>query len=107
VETFMPDGTATSDYGQGSVYSATVGGNEWTETVQGSASMHYETQHGMLITSNVSVQGSYTLTENGSYDSSGALSLDPASENYTCSGNSLQESTASGGSIELTRNAGG
>src|SRR5712692_1395020 len=37
----------------------------------------------------------------------GPLSIDPAPASYTCSGDSLQEHSASGDSMELTRNAAG
>ncbi len=107
VLTFGPDGSATTDYGQGTEFTANVGGDDWTETVQGSATMHYEIQDGMLLTSDVSAQGSYTLAVNGSYDSGGPLSIDPAPASYTCSGDSLQEHSASGDSMELTRNVAG
>jgi hypothetical protein len=99
-----PDGSAISDWGQGKTLAATVGGVRWTDVIRGRATMHAETQNGSILVSDVSPAGSWTLSDNGVYNNSGPLALEPGPVRYTCSGDSLREFPADG-SLELTRKA--
>ncbi len=102
---FRPDGINISDYGNGTDYSVNVNGVTWTEITKGSATVHYETQDGTLLYSNVSAHGSQTMLDGGAYNSRGPLTLNTQPERYTCSGNSLHIFVPNGGSIELARSA--
>jgi serine/threonine protein kinase len=102
-QTFRPDGINIIDYGDGTDYSVKVNGVTWTQIVKGSATMHYETQDGTLLTSNVSAHGSETILEAGAYNSGGPLTLNTQPDRYTCTGNSLHIFAPNGGSVELTR----
>jgi Protein kinase domain len=101
-QTYTPGGRLIASYGQGTVYTATVSGNNWTEIVRGRETMDYQTLGGRLLVSRASIHGSLTLLENGAYNNSQPLSLNPGTERYICSGNSLREYVNSG-ALELTR----
>jgi hypothetical protein len=99
-ETYRPDGTFTEVYA--SELTATINGVQWTETVDGRGSGHYQTENGEELDSGVSVHGTMTLLESGSYNNSSQFSLLPGPERYECSGDSLRQYPPNG-SIELTR----
>jgi hypothetical protein len=98
-----PDGTLVMNYGNGTVYSATINGNHWTDVFLGSATMHYEDQNGTVLISDISPHGSWELLENGSRNNGGPLSIDSTPYRYTCSGNTMREFFTNG-SLELRRN---
>ena len=81
---------------------ANVNGVEWTEVIDGGGSGHYVTENGVELDSDISVHGTWTLLDNGSYSKSGPVSLTSGPEHYKCSGNSLRL-YPSNGSLELTR----
>lgn len=89
-ETFNADGTGSTDYGTETDFNATAEGETWLEKVSGSATGHYETRNGTLLTSNVQAHGTWTLLENGVFNNSGALSMDDSPAQYTCSGDTLR-----------------
>lgn len=89
-ETFNADGTGSTDYGSETDFNATAEGETWLEKVSGSATGHYATRNGTLLTSDVQAHGTWTLLENGVFNSSGALSMDDSPAQYTCSGNTLR-----------------
>jgi len=98
--TFQPDGTSTVDYGSGTTYSATYQGNAWKTVFKGSATMHTMTRGGLLYISNVSANGSWALTENGSTQNSGQLSINQTPGPYSCSATTLVEYTPDGSDTE-------
>jgi hypothetical protein len=102
-EVFRADGTLTIDYGKGTTVSAVVGTDHWTETITGNATMHVETSDASMLFSDASGQGSETLSKNGSANNSGGLELETAPTPYSCTGNTLRQYYADGGSIVLTR----
>jgi hypothetical protein len=57
----------------------------------------------MMLVSGVTVKGTWTLAENGSVNTSGALALETAPSPYTCSGNTLREYDNVGGSTVFAR----
>ena len=101
-ETFNVDGTGSTDYGTETDFNATADGETWLEKVSGSATGHYETRNGTLLTSGVQAHGTWTLLENGVFNNSGALSIDTSPAQYTCSGNTLQIHPPHG-SVQLIR----
>jgi Protein kinase domain len=100
---FRSDGNNIADYGNGTDYSVNVNGVTWTEITKGSATMHYETQDGTLLFSNVSAHGSQTILDDGAYNNRGPLTLNTQPERYTCTSNALHIFVPNGGSIELAR----
>jgi serine/threonine protein kinase len=103
-ETYRADGTGVVDYGTETVFSATSKGESWTEVVHGSATVHFETRDGNLVTSDIQPSGGWTIYENGVYNNSGRLSLNTAPAPYTCSKTALRI-VPSGGSVELVRSS--
>jgi hypothetical protein len=102
-QTFQADGNGVTDYGTaGTVFTATVNGDQWTEIIKGRATWHYQAQHGSMLGSSVSPHGSWELLDNGVYNNGGPLSMQFGPETYTCSGNSLKEYLTNG-AVELTR----
>jgi Protein kinase domain len=100
---FTSGGINIVDYGNGAHYTVDVNGNMWTQITKGRATIHYETQDGMLLSSGISQHGSQTVLENGAYNNSAPLTMDTQPDRYTCSGNSLVIFVPNGGSIEMTR----
>lgn len=102
-ETFNSDGTVLTDYGTETDFNATTAdGHTWLEKVSGSATGDYQTQNGMLLSSNTQPTGSWVLLEDGVYNNSGTLSLDSAPAAYTCSATTLRIYPAHG-SLEFVR----
>ena len=101
-ETFHPDGTQTVDYGTGTDLTATVNGEPWLVRFSGNATGHWETRGGMLYSSDIVANGTQTAYENGVYNTSGPLTMNPGPSSYTCSGNTLRI-YVSQGSLVLTR----
>lgn len=101
-QSFTADGRSVNNYGKGTLFTATINGVRWTDVFRGMATMHYQAQHGMLLISQISPHGSWALLDNGVTNNSGPLSIDPAPERYTCSGNVLRE-YANNDSTVLTR----
>jgi len=98
--TFQADGTSTVDYGSGTTYAATYQGHAWKEVFKGSATMHTMTRGGLLYISNVSANGSWALSEDGSTQNSGALSVNQTPGPYSCSATTLVEYTPDGSDTE-------
>jgi hypothetical protein len=101
--TVRPDGSAVSDW-PGVVLTATVNGDSWTDVLRGTATMHLETYGGSMLVSGVtpSKNAEWTLYDNGVYNNSGPLTVEPGPTRYTCAGNSLRE-FPDNGSLELAR----
>ena len=100
---FRPDGTSNSVYGSGVTYSATYQGTRWTEVFAGTATYRYETRNGLLLISDIVANGTVTWYQNGSFNSSGPLSVIGGASPYTCSATTLRIYFTDGGSVELTR----
>jgi hypothetical protein len=88
-ETFNSDGTGTTDYGSGTDFNATAEGHSWEEIVTGSATARWATGNGELMSSEVQPDGTWTLLEDGNFNNSGSLSLDPEPSRYTCTSTTL------------------
>jgi hypothetical protein len=102
-QTFRPDGLNIIDFGNGTDYTVSVNGETWTQVTKGSASMHYETRDGVLLSSGASAHGTLTVLENGAYNTSSPLTMNTQPDRYTCSGNSLKLYAPNGGSIVMVR----
>jgi hypothetical protein len=102
-QTFRPDGINIIDYGNGAHYTVNVNGETWTQITKGSASVHYETRDGVLLSSDASAHGTNTVLENGAYNTGSPLTLNTQPDRYTCSGNSLTLYAPNGGSIVMVR----
>jgi len=103
-QTYRPDGTAVFNYGKRMVYRAPlVNGNRWEQILRGRATIFWEIQDKLLLTSGVKAHGSWELIENGGYDNGGPLSLNTAPERYTCTSTTLREFPVNGGPLVLTR----
>jgi Protein kinase domain len=101
---FQRDGISVVDYGTDATLTSVFHGIRLTAIFTGSTTSHYATRDGKLLASKASAHASYTILANGSYDTSGLLSLPHTwSQRYTCSGTVLRLSMPSGGSAELTR----
>lgn len=87
----LPDGTQEEVYGSRTVFTATSGGNTWTDVFTGSATPHYEDIGGLVYLSDISAHGSWQLLENGALNNSGPLTIAPQPYRYTCSGNEMRE----------------
>lgn len=98
--TFLVNGTMTVDYGSGTTYSASYQGHDWKTVFKGAATTHAMTRDGLLYVSNVSANGSWVLTEDGSTNNSGALSVNMTPGPYTCSATTLVEYTPDGSDTE-------
>ena len=98
--TFQADGTSMVNYGSATTYTATYQGNSWKTVFKGSATMHTMTRGGLLYISNVSANGSWVLSENGSTNNTGALSMNQAPGPYSCSATTLVEYTPDGSDTE-------
>jgi hypothetical protein len=102
IQTFTSAGVNTLTYNN-ATYTAQEGGNTWTEVENGTATVDYTTQDGMLLSSDLVQSGSWTVYEDGSVNNSGPLSENIEPDSYTCSGNSLRLFATNGDSIDLTR----
>jgi serine/threonine kinase PknH len=104
IQVFSPAGVNTLQYSN-ATYTAQENGNTWSQVDNGTATVNYTTQDGMLLSSDLVQSGTWTLYENGSYSNGGPLSENIAPDRYTCSGNSLQLFAPNGDSIDLTRSS--
>jgi molecular chaperone DnaK len=102
---YRPDGTVVTDYGGGTVFTATVNGVEWADVFRGEASGHWDTQNGMLLFSAISARGSWTLEDNGEYNNGGPLSIEPGAVPYKCAGNTLREFFPNGSAVLIRQPA--
>jgi hypothetical protein len=57
----------------------------------------------VLLSSDVSGNGTQTVLENGAYNTSAPLTLNTQPDRYTCSGNSLKLYAPTGGSVVMVR----
>jgi hypothetical protein len=89
------DGQVTESWSNAEL-TAEVGGNDWEEIINGTASYDLKTEGTQMIFSNQSVSGSYKLLENGSYNNGGQLTLEQGNATYSCSAGSIRESTPNG-----------
>jgi hypothetical protein len=103
-ETFGADGSYVADYA-GTVLSASYGGNQWTQTIQGGITRHWAARNGNLVFSDAAAHGTSVLREDGVFDGSYPLEPAPGGGTYVCSGNSLREDFQDS-SAELTRQTG-
>jgi serine/threonine kinase PknH len=99
---FTSAGVNTIQYSN-ATYTAQGNGNTWTQVENGTATVNYVTQDGMLLSSDLVQSGTWTLYENGSYNNSGPISENIEPDRYVCSGNSLSLYAPNGDSIDLTR----
>jgi serine/threonine protein kinase len=99
---FSAAGVNTLQYSN-ATYTTHENGNTWTQVDNGTATVNYATQDGMLLSSDLVQSGTSTLYENGSYSNSGPLSENIEPDRYLCSGNSLSLYAPNGDSIDLTR----
>jgi hypothetical protein len=104
IQVFSPAGVNTLQYSN-ATYTAQENGNTWSQVDNGTATVNYTTQDGMLLSSDLVQSGTWTLYEDGSYSNSGPLTENIAPDRYTCSGNSLQLFAPNGDSIDLTRSS--
>jgi hypothetical protein len=102
VSTFVAGGSYTTNY-DNVVFSASVTGVQWTETLQGRVTGHWVIANGDILYSSLTSSGTEVLDENGQYNNSGPLEALPAAIPYVCSGSTLRESFPTGGSDQLTR----
>ena len=102
VSTFAAGGSYTTNY-DNVVFSASVNGVQWTETLQGRVTGHWVTANGDILYSSLTSSGTEVLDEDGQYNNSGPLEALPAAVPYVCSGGTLRESFPTGGSDQLTR----
>jgi hypothetical protein len=102
-ETFRADGTYISTSSGNTPITATVNGNQWSETFTGTVTEHVKTRNGTLVVVGRShVHQSWVLLENGAVNNSGAVTLNSVPVGYTCSGNSLAEFGGSA-AVQATR----
>lgn len=109
-EVFRPNGTIVITYspgGDSTVASANVSGVEWTMTITGQATADWTAQNGALLLSDISADGTETLLDDGVYNNSGPLSIEPGPWQYTCSGDTLREFFADGSSVDTRESAAG
>jgi hypothetical protein len=102
-EVFRPNGTIVITYSHGgdsTVDSANVNGIEWTFTITGRATANWTAQNGSLLISGISADGGWTMRDDGAFNNSGPLGLEPGPWQYTCSGNTLREFFADGSSVD-------
>jgi hypothetical protein len=64
-------------------------GNSWTNTITGKLTWHWQVKNGEILFTAGGGQGSQTLRENGAYNNSVPLSLEPGAAPYTCSVKSM------------------
>lgn len=100
---YRANGTSETDWGNGTVFSASVNGAEQTETIAGTATAHWAVKNGDILSSDISSHGTITLRANG-VKNVAPLGGAPGStaDRYTCSGNTLREYFPDG-SVELVR----
>jgi len=91
----QPSGRASETW-TNSELTAVVGGNDWEEIVNGSATYDIKTEGSQIVFSDQSVSGTFKLLENGTDNNSGRLTLQQGNATYSCSGNSFRETTANG-----------
>jgi hypothetical protein len=106
-QSFQPDGITTLSEGDHGVYTTTYDGTGYTAINRGVATMHYQTQNGMLLLSEVSEHGTQEVTDNGVVASSGPLTMNTEPERYACSANTLRLYALNGSSVEETRDESG
>jgi serine/threonine kinase PknH len=106
-QSFQPDGITTLDERDHGVYTTTYDGTGYTAINKGIATMHYQTQAGMLLLSEVSEHGTQEVTDNGVVASSGPLTMNTEPEHYSCSANTLRLYALNGSSVEETRDESG
>jgi serine/threonine kinase PknH len=87
---------AASENWTNSVMTAEVNGNDWEEIINGTASYDIKTEGTQVIFGNQSASGTEELLENGVYNNSTALSLEPGTATYSCSGNTFRETQPDG-----------
>jgi hypothetical protein len=87
------DGTGKIDYGSGVTYTGKVSGQNVTITFTGSVSFSFKTVDGSFTFSNVSPNGTATVKVNGTTTTSIPLDMDTKPAKYTCSGNTMTQST--------------
>ncbi len=102
IQVFTAAGVNTLQYSN-ATYTAQENGNSWTQVENGTATVNYTTQDGMLLSSDLVQSGTWTLYENGAFSNSGPLAENIEPDRYVCSGNSLQLFATNGDSIDLTR----
>jgi hypothetical protein len=101
---FEPNGINLIEYASGAKFRTSEGGNAWTETFQDARTrMHWTTQDGQLLSSQVVTHGTYEILENGGLNKSGPLDVNTEPDRYTCAGNTLQLFAPDGSSIVLAR----
>ena len=106
-QSFQPDGITTLDNGDHGVYTTTYHGTRYTAINKGIATMHYQTQDGMLLLSDVSEHGTQEVVSNGVVESSGPLTMNTEPERYSCSANMLRLYALNGSSVVETRDESG
>jgi Protein kinase domain len=105
VQIFQPDGVNVIDFGKQTTWTTHLDGNTWTQIDTGQATVHYQVQNAMILSSSLSAHGTQALYENGSYSNGEPLTLNTEPDRYACSPNSLQIYAPTGGSVVLTREA--
>jgi hypothetical protein len=87
------DGTGKTDYGAGVTYTGRVSGQNVTITFTGSVTFSFKTVDGSFTFSNVSPNGTVTVKVNGTTTTSIPLDMETTPAKYTCSGNTMTQST--------------
>lgn len=87
------DGSGKIDYGSGVTYTGKVSGQNVTITFTGSVTFSFKTVDGSFTFSNVSPNGTATVKVNGATTTSIPLDMDTKPAKYTCSGNTMTQST--------------
>jgi serine/threonine kinase PknH len=106
-QSFQPDGITTLNDGDHGVYTTTYHGTRYTAINKGIATMHYQTQDGMLLLSDVSEHGTQEVVSNGVVQSSGPLTMNTEPERYSCSAETLRLYALNGSSVVETRDQSG
>jgi hypothetical protein len=103
-QVFEPNGINLIEYASNAKFTASEGGNSWTEIFHGArARMHYVTQDGQLLNSDIVTHGTSETLENGDYNNSTPVTLDTEPDRYTCSATTLQFFAPNGSSIVMSR----
>jgi hypothetical protein len=103
-QVFEPNGINLIEYASNAKFTASEGGNSWTEIFHGArARMHYVTQDGQLLNSDIVTHGTSETLENGGYNNSTPVTLDTEPDRYTCSATTLQFFAPNGSSIVMSR----
>jgi serine/threonine kinase PknH len=104
---FFADGVTSLDYGDSTTMAAQLDGVIWTIVYTGGYTARYATRDGMLLLSDESEYGTYTVLRDGSYYASNKMALPPrtaGSAPYSCSAGTLRVSAPGGLSYVLSRN---